>query len=278
VSDADSPSFGPALGADPVDVDRPNIARMYDYYLGGSHNFAVDRQAAERVKQANPSSVVAARENRAFLGRVVRFCLASGVRQFLDLGSGIPTVGNVHEIAHHVDPATRIAYVDNEPVAVAHARSLLSDVDTATITAADLRDPDTVLSAPGVAGLLDFTQPIALLAMAVLHCVSDTDDPPGILARYRAALAPGSYLALSHITLEHLETTRADAGQTLAEVYRNANPPSWARTRDEIGSWLSGLSLVEPGLVIPRQWQPAPGDPAAPPNTPSMWWAAVARL
>lgn len=260
-----------------VDVDRPNVARMYDYYLGGSHNFAADREAAERVKQANPNTVTAARENRSFLGRVVRYCMGSGVRQFLDLGSGIPTVGNVHEIAHRIDPATRVAYVDSEPVAVAHAGALLSEVDTATITAADLRDVDAVLSAPGVAGLLDFTQPVALLAMAVLHCVSDADDPPGILARYRDALAPGSYVALSHVTLDHVESIPAETKQTLIEVYRNANPPSWARTRDEIGSWLSGLSLIEPGLVIPRQWQPDPGDPSAAADTPSMWWAGVAR-
>lgn len=270
--DAGPPSF-----ADSVDVQRPNMARMYDYYLGGSHNFAVDRQAAERVIAANPNTVAAARENRAFLVRVVRYCLERGIRQFLDLGSGIPTVGNVHEIAHHdVGSAVRVAYVENEPIAVAHAGALLADVDTATITRADLRDVDAVLAAPTVAGLLDFTQPIALLALAVLHCVSDADDPPGILARYRAVLAPGSYLALSHVTLDHLAAAKLGGGAEMAKVYHNANPPSWARTHDEIASWLDGLSLIEPGVVIPRAWRPDPTNPG--PDTPSMWWAAVAHL
>jgi hypothetical protein len=262
-----------------VDVRTPNMARMYDYYLGGSHNLAVDRAAADQVIAANPNTVVAARENRAFLGRVVRYCLDQGVRQFLDLGSGIPTVGNVHEIAHHhVGPDVRVAYVDSEPIAVAHAARLLADLDTATITRADLRDVDTVLAAPGVAGLLDFDAPIALLAMAVLHCVSDADDPPGLLTRYRAVLSPGSYLALSHVTLDHLAAAGLGGGQEMAEVYRNANPPSWSRTRAEIASWLDGLELVEPGVVVPREWQPDFDMSGSAMDTPSMWWAAVAQL
>jgi len=266
--DAGPPSF-----ADSVDVQRPNVARMYDYYLGGSHNFAVDRQAAERVIAANPNTMAAARENRAFLVRVVRYCLDQGIRQFLDLGSGIPTAGNVHEIA---GGDVRVAYVENEPIAVAHASALLADVHNATITRADLRDIDTVLAAPTVAGLLDFTQPVALLALAVLHCISDADDPPGILARYRAVLAPGSYLALSHVTLDHLAAANLGGGAEMAKVYHNANPPSWARSRDEIASWMDGLPLIEPGVVIPRFWRPDLTSRG--PDTPSMWWAAVAHL
>ena len=176
-----------------VDPEVPNAARMYDYYLGGSHNFAADRAAAEKVKAAIPYAVDVARANRFFLQRAVRFCVEEGLDQFLDLGSGIPTVGNVHEAARALNPAARVAYVDNEPVTVASAAALLEGDPLATITAADIRDPDSVFAAPGVCDLLDLTRPVALLTVAVLPFVPDEDDPVALAEHYRSRLAPGQH-------------------------------------------------------------------------------------
>src|ERR1700730_5333488 len=178
------------------DVTHPNVARMYDYLLGGGANTAVDRAAADAAEQAWPYLRQGARVQRGVLGRAVRFLTMQGVDQFLDLGSGIPTVGNVHEIAHRHNPDARVAYVDYEPVAVAHARRLLFDNPVVSITQADIRRPDEVLAT--VRNLLDFSRPIAILAMAILHFLPDDDDPQGMLASYRDACVPGSYLAISH--------------------------------------------------------------------------------
>lgn len=266
------PSAASELSA--VDLRKPNAARMYDYFLGGSHHLEVDRTAAEQVKAANPQVATLAAQNRAFLGRAVRYFLDHGIRQFLDLGSGIPTVGNVHELVLAAEPRGRVAYVDNERIAVAYSRNVLADVPTATITHADLRDVDAVLNAATVTEVLDLSQPVALLAVAVLHFVPDADDPAAVLARYRAALAPGSYLALTHGTRDHLPPDKLAAAQVTSEVYRNTGTPAWSRTREEIASWLQGLDLVEPGIVAEREWRADP-DPTGPPGG---CWAAVARL
>ena len=183
--------------------DRPNLARMYDYLLGGSRNFAADRDLADRMIINSPWVVAGARANRACLARMVRHCLLDlGITQFLDLGCGIPATGPVHEIAHALAPGARIAYVDHDPVVVAYARDLLVDEPTITVTHADLRDPPAVLSAPGVAGLLDLNEPVAVLMLAVLHFVADADDPAGLVACYRSALASGSALGLTHVALD----------------------------------------------------------------------------
>jgi hypothetical protein len=253
-----------------VDPEVPNAARMYDYYLGGSHNFAADRAAAERVKAAIPYAVDVARANRFFLHRAVRFCLEEGLDQFLDLGSGIPTVGNVHEIARELGSAARVAYVDNEPVTVASAAALLEDDPLATITMADIRDPDAVFAAPGVRDLLDLSRPVALLMVAVLPFVPDEDDPVGLAERYRNRLVPGSVHVLSHGTADH---DPVDASG-LTTVYRGTANPLTLRTRDEVAEILRGTDLVEPGLVDATEWRPE--DTAGVQHRGL--WAAVGRI
>jgi SAM-dependent methyltransferase len=226
---------------------------MYDYFLGGAQNFAADREAAELAASAFPHIRISTRINRAFLGRVVSYLVAQGIDQFLDLGSGIPTVGNVHEVAHRHNPDARVAYVDYEPVAVAHARRLLADNDRVSITRADIRRPAEVLAAPGVAGLLDFTRPVAVLAVAILHFLPDSDDPRGMLAAYRAACAPDSHLVISHgcqITL-----TDGQVDRFLA-AYARTPTPALFRERSEIRTLTAGYRLIDPGLVLLPQWRP----------------------
>ncbi|MCA1185806.1 MULTISPECIES: SAM-dependent methyltransferase [unclassified Saccharopolyspora] len=235
------------------DTDRPNSARMYDYYLGGSAHFAIDRKAADDALEVLPQSAVYARANRAFLGRVVRFLLSEGVDQFLDLGSGIPTVGNVHEIAHRIDPSTRVAYVDHEPVAVAHAQRMLTGQSNVTITQADVRDPQSVLTAPGVAGMLDFSRPIAVLAIAILPFVPDDEEVHRLVASYREASAPGSWIAISHIS--QVSATDEQARVAHEVMARTPTPVLW-RDRDSVLSLFDGYVLADPGLVLSPLWRP----------------------
>ncbi|HJP80148.1 MAG TPA: SAM-dependent methyltransferase [Pseudonocardiaceae bacterium] len=241
-----------SLGTE-FDLDRPNTARMYDYWLGGAANLAVDRELAERMIAIDPAVVDIARANRSFLRRTVRFCVANGVTQFLDLGSGIPTVGNVHEIAQRAHPDCRVAYVDIEGVAVAHSRKLLRDNPLATITQADLRDTEAVLNAPAVTGLLDFAQPIAVLALMVLQYFPDRPDHPGdILARYRARLASGSFLVISHLTGEEHEIDMTG----LTNATSNASTSAHLRSRTDIAALLGDAVPVEPGVVGAPHWRP----------------------
>jgi hypothetical protein len=253
-----------------VNPEIPNAARMYDYHLGGSHNFAADRAAAERTKAAMPWISHAARANRNFLRRAVRFCHEQGIDQFLDLGSGIPTGGNVHEVARAGNPDARVAYVDNEPVTVASCVALLAGDPLATITATDIRDPDAVFAAPGVHDLLDFSRPVALLTVAVVHFVPDEDDPAGLMADYRSRLAPGSFHALSHATGDH-DPEHAAAG---AATYQNTANPVSIRSWDQVEKMFGGLGLVEPGLVDATRWHPE--DTVGPEHTGS--WAGIARV
>ncbi|MBA8826100.1 trans-aconitate methyltransferase [Saccharopolyspora lacisalsi] len=257
-----------------VDVDSPNSARMYDHYLGGSANFAVDRTEAERVLEAFPAMGRWARANRSFLGRAVASLSERGIDQFLDLGSGIPTIGNVHEIAHRHNPHARIAYVDCEPVAVAHARRLLSDEDRVSITQADIRDPHHVLAAPGVSELLDFNRPVAVLAVAVLHALPETDQPARLMADYRKVCAPGSALVLTH----GVRTTLTDEQyERFLASYRNTPTPATFRTVDQVAALLDGYQLLDPGLVPLDQWRPeSPVDEATAIETNC--YAAVGNL
>jgi trans-aconitate methyltransferase len=240
----------PAAAMPNVHLDRPSAARMYDYYLGGAHNFAVDRVAAQRAIAALPATVAGARTNRAFLRRAVRFLVESGVDQLVDLGSGIPTSGNVHEVAQLIDPAVRVAYVDTDDVAVAHGQALLDGNEAATFVHADLCDVDAVLNDPRLRELIDFGRPIGLLMVAVLHFIPDVDD---IVARYRAALPPGSYLAISHMS-----TTGQPAEflERFAAVYANTANPVILRSRAEIAALFGELELVEPGVVTLPLWRP----------------------
>lgn len=236
------------------DVHRPNSARMYDYFLGGSTNFTIDRQTAEQAAFVGGW----ARANRAFLGRAVRHCVNVGIDQFLDLGSGIPTVGNVHEIAHLHNPAARVAYVDNESVAVAHARRLLQGDTRVTVTQADIRDADLVLSSPTVRDHLDFQRPIAVLAVAILHFIAE--DPAQILSGYRDACVPGSYLVVSHGATDIIEKEMGEQQlNTMLEVYRNTPTPVVLRSPAELAGMVAGYTLVEPGMVPLNDWRPDDG-------------------
>ncbi|WP_088992698.1 SAM-dependent methyltransferase [Micromonospora echinaurantiaca] len=243
----------PDWAPETIDIERPSVARMYDYYLGGSHNFAVDRAAAQAMVAAVPEAPLMAQANRAFLRRAVQFLTAAGVRQFLDIGSGIPTVGNVHEIAQRIAPESRVVYVDVDPVAVAHSREILDGNDRAAVVQEDLRHPERILAHPDVRGLLDLSEPVAVLIVAVLHFVSDDDRPAELLRTLRSALAPGSWLVLSQASAD------GRAGDERAEaerVYRNTDNPLWIRSRAELTTLFDGFQLVEPGVVWVPQWRP----------------------
>jgi hypothetical protein len=234
-----------------VDVSRPNAARVYDVYLGGAHNFQIDREFAKRAKELLPEVISLARMNRAFLQRAVRELARSGVDQFLDLGSGIPTVGNVHEIAQRINPQARVVYVDNEAVAVAHSALILEGNERAGVVNADVREPDQVLDAEVTRRLLDFSRPVAVIMCTIMHFVPDEDDPERVVHAYRDAIAPGSYLAISHATSDN----RTDVGEISAS-YRNTANPVTLRPRSRIERFFDGFELLEPGLVFTPQWRP----------------------
>jgi hypothetical protein len=235
-----------------VDLSRPSAARMYDHYLGGAHNFGVDREVAKQMLALFPDGPLIAQTNRAFLHRVVRFMLDAGVRQFLDIGSGIPTAGNVHEVAQGVDPEARVLYVDHDAVAVAHSELLLRGNPRARVLQADLRRPEDVLGAPAVRELLDLSRPVGVLMSAVLHFVAPDEKPEAIVARLREVLAPGSYLAISHATGMGRTAPFAEA----QELYRSAAPITY-RDHDKVRGLFEGWEIVEPGVVWLPEWRPA---------------------
>jgi SAM-dependent methyltransferase len=256
-----------------IDLTRPSAARVYDYCLGGFHNFPVDRELAEAAIAVRPTVRANARAGRSFLGRAVTHLAADlGIRQFLDLGSGIPTAGNVHEIAQAVDPSARVVYVDLEPVAVSHAEMILAgDPNTASVLA-DLRNPEQVLESPAVRRLLDPGQPTALLLSLVLHFVPDDDDPAALVRTYREALGPGSWLAISHGTHEFEPETALAA----TRLYQRTAIPTQPRTRSEVLALLDGYEFVAPGVVLAEQWQPgAVREVEAPERYPI--WVGVAQ-
>jgi hypothetical protein len=233
---------------------------MYDYWLGGHDNFAADRIAALKVMEAAPEAPLIARQNRAFLGRAVAY-LAGPARigQFLDLGTGLPTRGNVHQIAQWANPAARVVYADNDPAVIAHSRALKTGPGVAVIDA-DLRDPGKILGHPATAALIDFTQPVAILFVAVLHFIPDADDPHAVVRRYLSAAAPGSFLVISHATGDPGPRTAAD----VTAVYAATTNPATPRPRDQIAAFFDGLDLVEPGLVPVAQWRPDEAGQAEP--------------
>jgi SAM-dependent methyltransferase len=234
-----------------IDVDRPSSSRVYDYYLGGAYNFAVDRRVAEQTIAVCHETPLIAQANRAFLRRAVRFLLNAGVRQFLDIGSGIPTMGHVHEIAQAAAPESRVVYVDIDPVAVAHSRDILAGNDRAAVVHEDIRRPDAILGAPEVARLIDLRRPVGVLAVAVLHHISDADDPTGLMARLTAPLVPGSYLVISHGTEEGAQTMTR-----VAAVYRRAGIELTLRNRRQIEALFGTFELVAPGVVWVADWHP----------------------
>jgi SAM-dependent methyltransferase len=255
-----------------IDVSVPNVARMYDYYLGGKDNFEADRAAAEKVLALVPGLRRSAQENRRFLRRVVRFLAGEArITQFLDIGVGLPTQGAVHEVAHEVSPDARVVYADYDQVVVTHGRALLEVGDRSVMVQADVRRPAELLAMPEVRAHLDFARPVAVTLFAVLHFVPDADDPAAIVAGLRDALAPGSYLALSHIGTEFFPDKRALA-EAIA-VYERASERVWPRSRDQILGFFDGFALIEPGLVPKHQWRPVTGTAAA--GTPNIQWGGV---
>jgi hypothetical protein len=246
-----------------VDPSRPSPARVYDYLLGGEQNFESDRAAAELLKSRAPELVDSAYANRGFHQRAARYIAEQGVRQFIDIGSGLPTVGNTHEVVRRVTPGARVVYVDND---------LLGDDPAARVILADVRDADSVLGHPGLRALIDFSQPAGLLMTAVLHFVSDDSDPPGLVRRYLDALAPGSYLSLSHMTNDNKPP---QAVELLAEVGRRAAGGSFHRTKDEVRGFFDGLRLVPPypGADLDVTWVGLWGceDPALADSEGSRW-------
>jgi SAM-dependent methyltransferase len=238
-----------------VDVTVPSAGRMYDYYLNGTHNFAADREAAQRAIAASPGIIRAARANRAFLARAVRYLVAEGIDQFLDIGSGIPTVGNVHEIAQRAHPEARVVYADIDPIAVSHSRLLLADNPYADAIQADLRESVAILEHPTVRSVLDLRRPVGLLLVSMLQFVPD-GEAYGAVAGLRDALAPGSHLALSHVAAEAVEGNQARA---VSDIYRTTTTPNTTvRGRAGIARFFGGLTLVDPGLVWLPQWRPEP--------------------
>jgi SAM-dependent methyltransferase len=242
---------------DDIDLSRPSVARVYDYFLGGSHHFAVDRELAEQVAGLMPDVRTIMRTNRAFLRRAVRYACDLGITQFLDIGSGIPTVGNVHEVAQQVNPDTRVVYVDRDPVAVAHSRAMLEEVPHTAIVRADVLRPAEILASPAVHELIDFDRPVALMLVAVLHFVDDDEAANAAVAQLRDTLAPGSILALSHATGEGREDPATKRAQ---EIYRR-EAEGTVRPHARVLPFFGDFALVEPGLVYLPVWRPdSPGD------------------
>ena len=257
-----------------VDTKRANVARVYDYWLGGSHNFLTDQDLGRAIAAVEPNIRAMARANRAFLGRAVRFLAAAGIRQFLDIGSGIPTEGNVHEVAQQANPGAHVVYADLDPVAVAHSTAILAGNTSAAIIEADLREPEKILTHHTVGRLIDLSQPTGLLLVSVLHFIADADDPWRIVATLRHAIAPGSYLVLCHGTDE----SKPAVAQAFEEVYnRSITAQGHVRSRTEILRFFDGFDLVDPGLVFMPQWRP--DSPADLPDDPSQFWglAGVGR-
>lgn len=244
---------GSPIGLPFPDASVPNVARIYDFLLGGKDNYAADREAAEKLARLIPDGVPAAHQNRQFLQRAVHFLAdAAGIRQFIDIGTGLPTQGNVHEIAHSIAEDARVLYVDYDPVVISHAQALLATEPTVVAINGDLRYPDQILSHPVLEALIDLNQPVAILAVAVLHFIKEDEDPYGIIATLKAGMAPGSYLVLSHVTDDEIT---GDEKREAQNVYEHATAPVIARSHDEFARFFSGLETIEPGLVDVSEWR-----------------------
>ncbi|MGH3246481.1 MAG: SAM-dependent methyltransferase [Trebonia sp.] len=260
-------------GALPFNASVAHQARMYDYLLGGKDNYAADRAATEAWLKIDPGMAFSVRANRAFLGRAVRYLAAgAGMRQFLDIGTGIPTAGTTHQVAQAIAPETRVVYVDYDPVVLAHARALLtsSEAGATGYIDADLRDLDPILAQ--AAQLLDFTKPVAITMVAILHVIGDADDPHAIVARLMDAVPPGSHLAISHRGSDLLDQGKLDDLKDLAGRAIQQAPAD--RSREEVARFFAGTDLVEPGLVLAEEWRP---DPATDRTSTSSLWCGVGR-
>ena len=275
-NDKTAPGDGTASGTAgslPFDTSKAHQARVYDYLLGGKDNYAADRAAVEAMLPFYSGMAFSSRANRAFLGRAVRFLTAeAGIRQFLDIGTGIPTAGNVHEVAQAIAPEARVVYVDYDPVVLAHARALLdsSEAGATEYIDADLHDIETILTR--AAELLDFTKPVAITMLFILHAIADADDPYAIVSRLLDAVPPGSYLAISHVASDLLDQ---ETMQRLADSWNsNAQQQSAWRAREQVARFFAGTDLLEPGLVRVEEWRPEPGTTE---ERKSIGWGAVGR-
>jgi hypothetical protein len=251
-----------------VNVKTPSPARIYDVFLGGKDNYAADRAAAQIAIDAGPDIPRAARDNRAFLGRAVRFAIESGIRQFVDLGTGLPTQGNVHEVAQSLAPDAHVVYVDNDPIVLVHARALLPPSNTTTVIQADFREPAAVLDHPKTRSLIDFDEPVAVMMLAVLHFATD-DEVRDAIKAYREAMAPGSLLIVSHSTSEG----HGEAGVKAIGAWKKATVPLHDRNREQVEALFDGFDLLEPGVAWVPEWRPDLGV-----KSDTRWmYAGVAR-
>ena len=261
---------GSSAGAARIDTSVPNVARIYDYILGGKDNFAADRRAAQQLLAVLPDIAGTVRDNRSFIGRVVRFMAGeAGIRQFLDLGAGLPTQNCVHQMVHAIAPGARVVYVDNDPVVCSHGQALLGPRGAVGIVLGDLRRPAEILRHPEVLAKLDFSQPVGVLCVCALHFVPEEEKPHQIIAEYRDHLAPGSCLAITHgISAETPEEDPDGVVESVTNVYRNASAQIHVRSRKEIQRFFDGLEIIEPGVVWMAAWRPDPGTrPAGRPNS-----------
>lgn len=258
-----------------VDTNRAHPARVYNRWLGKDH-FAADRAAADQVARVAPWAVTGARANRSFLRRAVSFLARQGITQYLDIGTGLPSAGNVHEVAQRFRPDARVCYLDNDPIVLAHARALLAGQTTIAV-AGDARDPQTILADPAVRTHLDLERPVAVLFIAVLHFLRGEEDPAAVVAAFREALAPGSFVVISHVADlpdGHTTPERANATREAVKLYEDLAAPFVLRSRQEIAGLFTGFDLIEPGLVGAHEWRPTRGRPG--PQVPVL--AGVARL
>ncbi|MFB9248036.1 SAM-dependent methyltransferase [Sphaerisporangium melleum] len=254
-----------------IDTTRPSVARMYDYYLGGKDNYAVDRAAVDRVEQAMPEIRLLAQENRAFLRRAVRYMARQGIRQFIDIGSGLPTAGNTHEIAQSVIPDARVVYVDHDPIVLAHGRALLATDGNTRVAGADMRRPEDVLRHRDTRALIDFDQPVGVLLIAMVHFLT-MEEQEGIMGTLHDALAPGSHIAATHVTRDDQPVK---AVEKIESVYASTPTPIYFREHAEVARFFDHFTLVDPGLVTIDAWHPDPDDPA--PAATKWLYGAVAR-
>ncbi|MEU2794804.1 SAM-dependent methyltransferase [Streptomyces sp. NPDC007100] len=271
-----------AFKADEIDTSRPHPARMYDYYLGGRDNYEVDREAAQRVIAAHPQVRLSARANRAFLHRAVRDVVGSGIRQLIDIGTGIPTSPNTHEVARETAPGVRVVYVDNDPIVATHAGARLTTTEDTGFVLADVRDPEAILRHPTVRELIDFDRPVALLLVAVLHFVRDDEDPAGIVATLARALPEGSMLVMSHATGEPYEAytqgrTDEQARDGVLDVYKNATATLNLRTKAEVEPLFGPFELLEPGVVRVPLWRPDGPPPGPAELNDTIFYGGVGR-
>ena len=269
---SDDTNGGASRIASYFDTSKAHMARVYDYWLGGKDHFAADRVAGDAVIQAYPAVITTVRANRALLARMVRYLAGEGgIGQFLDIGTGIPSANNTHEVAQSVNPNARVVYVDNDPIVLVHARALLTSgpAGVTTYLDADLRDPGPILDQ--AADTLDFSRPVAVMLMGVMHLISDSDDPAGIVASLMRAVPPGSYLALSHPAADIDADAMADAQQRQNQM--QAEQVTFRR-RDEVARFFNGLEMVEPGLVRAPEWRP---DTLAEVQTQAALWGGLGR-